>query len=158
MLINLLLCLVWVRGTAAFPRLNSADQSNTASTSVVPRGLPYLQGRATAGNQTCIPDPSTSFNEMVAAYVSVDQDHMKTYLTSVLGESGMTLRGHPEVSSDPKDPSRVFCNFFAKANDTVGTTFLACLMETASNAFCTVKQTYWMNSMGPFQTGSKGGA
>jgi hypothetical protein len=158
MMINLLLCLVWVGGTAAFPRLNSADQSTTAYTSVIPEGPAHLQGRATAGNQTCIPDPSTSFNEMVAAYVPTDEFNMETYLTSVLKESNMTLGGHPHVSSEPADPSRVFCDFFAKANDSVGTTFPACLMETAINSFCSVKQTYWMNSTGPFQTDSKGGA
>jgi hypothetical protein len=82
---------------------------------------------------------------------------METYLTSVLKESGMTLGGHPDVSSEPKDPSRVFCNFFAKANDTVGTTFPSCLMETAINDFCTPKQNYLMDSTSPNQTAIKGG-
>jgi hypothetical protein len=95
---------------------------------------------------------------MVAAYVSTAEFDMGTYLTNVLRESGVTLGGHPHVSSEPADPSRVFCDFFAKSNDTVGTTFPACLMETAINHFCTVKQIYWMNSTAPFQTDSKGGS
>jgi hypothetical protein len=95
---------------------------------------------------------------MVAAYVSTAEFDMETYLTSVLEESGMPLCGHPDVSSDPKDPSRVFCNFFAKANDTVGTTFPPCLMETAIDDFCTPKQDYpRMDSTSPNQTDIKGG-
>ena len=163
MISKLLLYLVWTAVVAALSSLNpdhsvaSIASSHPASTSFgSPAGSVALQKRTNAVNQTC-DAASMSWFAMVATYAFINQASFTNQLNATFAESDMVIGELPKLASSYYDADRVWCDFFPRASDEVGTSFPRCLLETAIDDFCTVPYDTWMNSSHPMSTNNRGG-
>ena len=167
MIFKSLLCLIWAAAVAASSILNSLDNSVASSASSSSAHLAFAtsgissrsvgaQKRTDSDTQICDPSGMDWFT-MVAAYAITSLGSMMGHLKASFSESDMTMEGIPELRSSPYDPNRVYCDFFPKANDSTGTSFPRCLLETAIDNFCTVSTDTWMNSSHPMSTNNRGG-
>lgn len=163
MISKLLLYLVWTAVVAALSSLNpdhsvaSIASSHPASTSFgSPAGSVALQKRTNAVNQTCDAG-SMSWFAMVAAHAYVNLISFTNQLNATFVESGMVIGELPKLASSYYDVDRVWCDFFPRASDKVGTSFPRCLLETAIDDFCTVPYDTWMNNSHPMSTNNRGG-
>lgn len=164
MLSKLLICLVLTALFAVSTSLNSLDRTGASvasfhPVSARPGGSVWpvnLQKRADASNQACDPN-AMSWYAMVVVYATTSLGSIMTYLNSTFLESGMEMGGFPKLASSPYDPDRVWCEFFPRVSDKVGTSFPRCLLETAIDDFCTVTEDTWMNSTHPMSTNNRGG-